>query len=152
MDCPPFRVLTNEALVTLAGSPDLEFHKVRGLPRGLARQAGDLIREAIKRGMSGPEVVRPPRPRNNPWDPEAQARLQSLKGWRIRLGDSLDLDPALLWPAASLERLALGWNGSTAESLDEGAQEVRDWQRREFSQQLRQALVQAYDTDDPGAA
>ena len=145
MDCPPFQVLTNEALLTLAGSPGLELHKVRGLPGGIARGVGDLIREAIQRGTSGPEILRPSRPRSNPWEPEAQARLQSLKGWRTRQGASLDLDPALLWPAASLERLALHWGGSAAESPDDGAQEVRDWQRHEFSQDLRQALVQAFD-------
>ena len=144
MDCPPFRVLTNEALLTLAVSPSLELRKVRGLPGGIARRAGDLIRDAIQRGTSGPEIHRPHRPRNNPWEPGAQARLQSLKRWRIRQGASLDLDPALLWPAASLERLAQNWNGSTTESPDEGAPEVRDWQRREFSQELRQALLQAF--------
>ena len=60
------------------------------------------------------------------------------------------MDPALLWPAVSLERLALGWNGSADESPDEGAQEVRDWQRREFSQDIRQALIQAFEGNDSG--
>ena len=150
MDCPPFRVLTNEALLNLAGSPDLELHQVRGLPSVIARRAGDRIREAIQRGRCGPEVDRPPQPRYRPWEPEAQARLQSLKVWRTRQAAALDLDPALVWPAASLERLALGWNGSAAESLDHGAQDVRNWQRREFSQELRQALVQAFGADVPG--
>lgn len=148
MDCPPFQVLTNEALLNLSSEPGLELHKVRGLPGGIARRAGDLIREAIHRGTSGPEIVRPPQPRDNPWGPESNARLRSLKGWRIRQGDSLDLDPALIWPAASLERLALHWNGSAAEYLDGGAREVRDWQRREFSRDLRTAMVQAYERDD----
>ena len=148
MDCPPFRVLTNEALLTLAGAPDLELHQVRGLPGGIARRSGDLIREAIQRGTTGPEVLRPARARDNPWGPESNARLRSLKGWRTRHGALLDLDPALLWPAASLERLALHWNGSAAQYIDGGAHEVRDWQRREFSQELRTALVQAYEEDD----
>lgn len=144
MDCPPFRVLSNEAMITLANSPDLELHKVRGLPGGIARRAGGLIREALQRGKNGPEVYRSSLPNHNPWDAGSHARLRSLKEWRTRQGASLELDPALIWPAASLERLALAWNGSAAESPDEGAQEVRDWQRREFSQELRIALAEAF--------
>ena len=150
MDCPPFRVLTNEALLILADSPDLEFHKVRGLPIGIARRAGEQIREAIQRGRYGPEVRQPSQPKNKPWEPETQARVKLLKLWRLRQGASLGLDPALVWPAASLERLAHYWNGSATESLDDGAQEVRNWQRREFSQALRQALVQAFGAENFG--
>ena len=145
IDCPPFRVLTNEALLILAGSPGMGLHQVRGLTSAIARQAGDRIREAIQRGMCGP-VVHRTQPKNNAWEPEARARLQSLKVWRVRHGASLGLDPALVWPAASLERLALGWNGSADESPDGAAQEVRSWQRREFSQELRQALVRVFCT------
>lgn len=152
MDCPPFRVLTNDALLILANSPDMELHQVRGLASEIARQAGDRIHEAIHRGMCGRGVSGPPQPKNNPWEPEAQARLQSLKLWRSRQAASLGLDPALVWPAPSLERLALSWNGSTAESPDVGAPEVRSWQRHEFSQELRQALVQAFGWDKSGLA
>ena len=60
MDCPPFRVLTNEAMLILADSPGMGLHKLRGLTIGIARQAGGRIREAIQRGMCGPGVQRPP--------------------------------------------------------------------------------------------
>ena len=150
MDCPPFRVLTNDALLILANSPDLELHKVRGLPIGIARRAGEHIREAIQRGRYGPEVRQPSQPKNKPWEPETRARVKLLKLWRSQQGASLGLDPALVWPAASLERLAHYWNGSAAESPDAGAQEVRNWQRREFSQALQQALVQAFGAETSG--
>ena len=150
MDCPPFRVLTNEALLILANSPDLELHKVRGLPIGIARRAGEHIREAIQRGRYGPEVRQPSQHKNKPWEPKTQARVKLLKLWRSQQGASLGLDPALVWPAASLERLAHYWNESAAESPDAGAQEVRSWQRREFSQALQQALVQAFSAETSG--
>lgn len=136
MDCPPFRVLSNETMITLADSPDLELQKVRGLPGGIARRSGDRIRSAIQRGKDGPGVHRSPPPKDNPWDQESHSRLRSLKDWRTGKGASLELDPALVWPAASLERLALGWNGSADDPPDDGAQEVRNWQRREFSEDL----------------
>ena len=150
MDCPAFRVLTNEALLILADSPDLELHKVSGLPTGTARRAGEDIREAIRRGRNGPEVRRPPQPKNKPWEPETQARVKLLKLWRFRQGATSGLDPALVWPAASLERLAHFWNGSASESPDDGAHEVRNWQRREFSQALRQALNHAFGAENSG--
>ena len=150
IDCPPFRVLTNEALLILANSPDLELHKVRGLPTGIARRVGEHIREAIHRGRYGPEVRQPLHPKNKPWEPETQARVKLLKLWRSQQGASLGLDPALVWPAASLERLAHYWNGSAAESPDDGAPEVRNWQRREFSQALQQSLVQVFGAETSG--
>ena len=46
----------------------------------------------------------------------------------------LGLDPALLWPAASLTRLA-GRPGDLETEL--ASPEVRAWQRREFEKELR---------------
>ena len=148
MDCPPSRVLSNEALITLADTPDMELHKVSGLPVGIASRAGVYIREAIDRGMCGPLVRRPRQPKNRPWEPEAQARVKLLKLWRSQQGTSLGLDPALVWPAASLERLADSWDASAVGSPDHGAYEVRNWQRHEFSQALRQALNHAFGAED----
>jgi hypothetical protein len=50
------------------------------------------------------------------------------------------MDPALVWPAPSLERVALNPETWRAEFLDEGNLEVRHWQRREFSQHLMELL------------
>ena len=69
---------------------------------------------------------------------EAKPRLQALKQWRSGLGARLKLDPALLWPAASLERLS-----RKPRTIDQemGAREVRRWQREEFGEELRAALT-----------
>ena len=66
-----------------------------------------------------------------------------MKQWRTEKGVSLGLDPALLWPAVSLERLAYSperWEDETAES---GAIEIRAWQRREFSEELAEVVANA---------
>ena len=147
MNCPPFRVMTNEALLTLADSPDLQLHRVRGLPIGIARRTGEQIQEAIQRGRDGPIMHHPRQPKKKPWEAEAQARLKLLKAWRFQQGAALGLDQALVWPTASLERLAHYWNRATNESPDGGAPEVRNWQRREFSHALRQALTHAFDVE-----
>ena len=63
-----------------------------------------------------------------------KVRLKRLKEWRASVGGDLGLDPGLLWPAASLERLA-----AQPETLDAelGSPVVREWQRRELAAPLR---------------
>lgn len=154
LDWPPFRVLRNETLLFLAQRPDVPLEQVPGLSPWLRERVGDRIRSAIDRGRRGPGFHRPRMlQRVNPWTPQAQAVLHRLKRWRTERGAMLGLDPALLWPTASLERLALQpetWNAELAAgSLSLPAEymgrlpEVRDWQRREFSQELRTVLEEA---------
>lgn len=107
----------------------------------LADGPGGELMSALQRGIQGPPVHRPEMPRRfNPWTPDSKDRLQRLKRRRTSLGISLQLDPALVWPAPSLERVALNPETWRAEFLDEGNPEVRRWQRREFSQHLMELL------------
>ena len=68
----------------------------------------------------------------------AKDRLTRLKAWRTEQGKALELDPALLWPAASLERLSRD-NGDLDEEF--ASPEVRRWQAREFGEPLRKFLA-----------
>ena len=52
-------------------------------------------------------------------------------------GAALSLDPALLWPLASLERLARAPGTLSAELA---SPEVRGWQRKRFGSSLRASL------------
>ena len=141
LDLPPFRVATNDALLYLAQWPDAPLTQAPGLSPWVMERAGDRLRAAIDRGRRAPDLYRPRRPRwENPWTPKAQAILHRLKKWRAERGTTLGLDPALLWPAASLERLALQPESWPVEVLENGTAEVREWQRHEFSQELRVIL------------
>ncbi len=53
-------------------------------------------------------------------------RLGHLKAWRISLGTTLSLDPSLLWPTASLERLAKAPDMLDSELT---SADIRHWQR-----------------------
>ena len=64
--------------------------------------------------------------------------MADLKRVRTQIGTDLGLDPALIWPAASLERMALAPEGFQ-EEID-GSADVRAWQRREFSHRWAEAL------------
>ena len=145
LDCPPFKVLSNEALTHIALSSSTSsaalIEGIAGLSPLVMRRWGTLIRDAIARGQQGPEYHRAPRERRErTWTPESKERLQRFKRWRAARGAALGLDPALLWPAPSLERRALhgalhiGGGENRRPPLDEP--EVRDWQRREFEAEL----------------
>ena len=46
------------------------------------------------------------------------------------------MDASLLWPSASLERLAIGPEVWRSELFDNNVPEVRQWQRQEFADEL----------------
>ena len=83
--------------------------------------------------------VQPRQPRIPRGQREAiSRRLAKLKQWRIAQGKQLSLDPALLWPMKSLQRIARSPDKLESEMLDP---EVRRWQRKEFGKSLRRALA-----------
>ena len=138
---PHFRVIPDMALVSLADNPKQDFNKVRGLGRHARGRSANALRKAIERGKSADPPVRPPQPRSrrqsrghgNGYD----RRLNRLKRWRIAHGKRLSLDPALLWPMKSLQRIARAPDNLEAELQDA---EVRNWQRIQFEESLRREL------------
>ena len=136
IDSPPYRVMGNDVLVYLAQQPMTPLAETPGLSPRLAQRLGSRIQAGIQKGLRGPGVQRPARPRRQPPSKAAQGRLQGLKQWRADMGAALGLDPALVWPAASLERVALEPASLAGELDGEQVGEVRDWQRREFGGEL----------------
>ncbi len=140
IDLPPYRVMGNDALLHLAQEPTMRLEEVPGLSPHLVRRLGDRMRARIQQAMRGPGIQRPQRPRWTPPGREVQARQQKLKQWRSEKGADLALDPALIWPAASLERLAQDPDSWDSELADTGASGIRAWQRREFAGDLAVVL------------
>ena len=138
---PHFRVIPDMALVALAEKPDAKLRNVRGLGNFARGGLADGIRSAIAEGKSAKPPRRPAQPRP-PRIPRGERegisrRLSKLKQWRISHGKRLSLDPALLWPMKSLQRIARSPNDLETELR---APEVRQWQHKEFGKSLRTAL------------
>ena len=141
---PHFRVIPDAALVQLAGEPRVAISEVAGLGAYARPPLASRLRLAIDEGASAPPLWRADLiVRRGRWPSErsrAQAanRLRRLKEWRTQLGNALQLDPPLLWPTASLERL-----GQEPDTLDGEltAPEVRQWQRRGFGDSLRACVA-----------
>ena len=142
MGRPHFRVIPDMALVSLAEKPGSDLRRVRGLGNFARGSLARGIRKAIAEGKSAKPPKRPVQPRQ-PRIPRGQReaisrRLSKLKQWRIAQGKSLSLDPALLWPMRSLQRIARSPDKLESEMQ---APEVRKWQRKELGKSLRRALV-----------
>ena len=139
-DIPVYRVMSNEALVLLAREPRTPLEDVPGISPQTINRHRARIHECIQRGQRGPAIERPPRPRFPPPTREVQDRLKQLKAWRTGIGASLDLDPALIWPAASLERLSRHPQALGEEVAAAGTGVVRVWQAAQFGCALKAEL------------
>ncbi len=140
---PHFRVIPDGTLVSLAAEPKADLREVRGLGMfGRGRLAAG-IRGAIKQGKAAQPLQRPRQPRGRRLSRAERAkvssRLDKLKAWRVEHGKRLSLAVGLLWPMASLQRLA-----SFPDDLETELQapEIRGWQREEFEESIRKLVTQ----------
>lgn len=136
---PPFRVFGNDVLLHIAANPKAELKDAPGMTHLLLERYGRAIKQAMEEGLEAPPEKRPPP--MHPFLPrptaEQLARMQKLRAWRTEVGKQLSLDPALVWPMASLDRLM-----RTPELFDRelASPDVRRWQAAEFGASLRAAL------------
>ena len=137
---PPFKIISNTALVHLAASPERDLTAMSGLGRYGRGPAMGRLRSAIRDGLSAGPLSPPVGRRTDaaPGGPaerdRANTRLKKLKDWRAAKAAVWGIDPSLVWPSASLERLA-----RLPQSLeaDVAGPEVRAWQTRELGPSLR---------------
>jgi len=130
---PPFFVMPDEILVALSTSRTADLAGFCGNEPPRFR-AG--LQQALRQGLAAPPVQPLPRMRFEPMSPEQTRRLTGLKAWRMGLAAKLSLDPSLLWPMVSLQRLAKEPDTLDAEA-DSG--NVRRWQNEQFT-----SLLQTY--------
>jgi ribonuclease D len=150
LDRPPFKVFSDSVIADLAGDPHCDIARVKGIGRYGRGPAAAGVRRAIREGLSARPVRRPRRPRTGgdrlgPSErAKARDRLRLLKGWRAEQAARLRLEPPLIWPAVSLERIAARPESLPAEL---GGEDVRRWQSREFGEPLRVFVAEGLDND-----
>jgi hypothetical protein len=127
-------VMPDEILVALTASrtADLGGYCGNESPRFKAD-----LQQALRRGLAAPPIQPLPRARFEPMSPEQTRRLTGLKAWRMGLGVKLALDPSLLWPMVSLQRLAKEPDTLEAEAASDN---VRRWQKEQFLAELQTYL------------
>ena len=135
---PTFRIMRSEDLVGIAAAPDDQESVGKLLKRSHPGFANRL-RRALSKGKKAPPDERPRTSTAPPrMTAEQQARLKDLKAWRNARAEELALDVSVIWPAASLDRLAREPE-SLGEEID--AAEVRRWQAERFEQSLSEVVA-----------
>ena len=138
-DRPPFKIFSNATMLELAAHPQSDLAQVRGIGRYRYGRAASGIRKALREGLNTVAIERPRssagvRPRVGVRERKAaRKRLRLLKEWRLEHAEHFGIDPAIIWPAASLERLSVSPCDAGAEIRNES---VRRWQRQEFGESL----------------
>ena len=133
---PPYYVLPDPVLIFLADTPDADLSQVPGLGQANLQRFGGGLQKALREGLAAPPSHRPV-PAERVISPQQIERLRHLKMWRASLGTSLFLGPSMLWPTASLERLAKA--PGTLE-VELASPDIRRWQCDHFAPLLRTHL------------
>ena len=134
---PLFFVVPDAVLVSLAMCPTAALSDVPGLGQTGLQRYGRGLEQAIRDGLVAPPIERPHRVAGERLSHEQMQRLTHLKEWRVSLGATLSLDPSLLWPMASLERLAKAPHTIGVELT---SSDIRRWQLDNFALELRAYL------------
>ena len=136
---PPFFVLPDATLIFLATNLQANLSEVPGLGRTGLKRFGQGLQQALHNGITAPPIHRPPPIKFVRASKEEVKRLSHLKEWRTSLGSSLSLDPSLLWPSSSLERLAKAPDTLSVELTSDN---IRRWQRDVVASSLQACLSQ----------
>ena len=134
---PPFFVIPDAALISLATSPTEALSEVPGLGQTGLQRFGRSLQQALRDGLAAPPIHRPPTMTAERVSHEQIQRLSHLKAWRASLSATLSLDPSLLWPTASLERLA---KAPDTLSVELTSANIHHWQRDHFASSLHAYL------------
>ncbi len=138
-DRPPYKVVSNQSLMALAGHMPSTPNALARLgvlsPRQVQMHAQAVL-EAIQGALDLPEEGLPVYPRRRPEavPPDAPPLLQALKAWRDRAAADLQIDPGVLINNSLLGAIAVKKPGSAEElARIEG---VKNWQLEAFGPQV----------------
>ena len=143
-DRPPFKIVGDSVLVAIATKPQADYSEIKGIGAWGRSSVSKRIRKIAVEALDKPPIERPRGKsirRNNMSNKErerANVRLNELKEWRKSLGAAISVDPSLLWPSCSLNRLSRDLS-SFEEEISEP--EVRKWQVMEFGSRLKEKLA-----------
>ena len=105
-DRPPFKLLSDDALLAIAARAPLDLNALRRLgltPLQVDRYGNGLL-AAVRRGLQ----AKPPQPprAGPPPDPRVLARYEALRDWRRRVAAARGVEPDVILPNAALRALA----------------------------------------------
>ncbi len=144
LDRAPFRVLQNEAMISIAKAmpaDEVALRELKALSPDQLRKRGGEILAAVARGIKAPGDTLPvfERARRPPPDLAYEARLERLKAARNAASERLELAPGVLCPNGLLEAIAR-LEPKSVEQFAE-VEGMRRWQRAVLGAELLAAAV-----------
>jgi ribonuclease D len=142
-DRPPFKVLSNAAVLKLAQARpcSLEALKATGAlsPKQVKMLARGLLAAVAEAEALPPDrLPRYPRTRVPAVGPKVANRAEALKRWRERRGSALGLSPGLLCNNALITALAVRNPRRPADLED--LPDLKNWQKRVFGDEILRVL------------
>jgi ribonuclease D len=131
LDRATFRVVSNDVLLEISRMQPTTRQAlgvIKGMPRGVLDQRGDLVLECVSRAMALDEAALPKFPKAARWDkdPEFDDRAARLRSVRDSVATTLDLDTGVLCSREKLENIARRMP-ATMDALYE-TPDLRKWQ------------------------
>lgn len=110
-DVPPFKVMRNEVLISLAQEQPADEHQLRqiqGISQRLPSHVARKLLKTIRRGQQAPPPQPPPRNHNGRRRPDdiEMARFDRLRHWRRRTADARGVESDVILTNAVLMALA----------------------------------------------
>ena len=131
LDRSTFRVVSNDVLLEICRvQPNNKqaLGVIKGMPRGVLDQRGDVVLACVTRAMALDEADLPKFPKAPRWDkdPEFDDRSARLRAVRDEVATRLELDPGVLCSREKLETIARRLPTSMEELYE--TPELRRWQ------------------------
>jgi ribonuclease D len=144
LDRAPFRVLMNEAMVSIAKAmpaDETALKELKALSPDQLRRRGPELLDAVARGVRAPADSIPvfERTRRPPPDLAYEARLERLKAVRNATAERIPLAPGVLCANGILEAIARMEPKSVGELA--GIEGMRRWQREVLGAELVEASL-----------
>ena len=143
LDRAVFRVVSNEVLLDIAkAAPTTKqaLGALKGMPRGVLEQRGDVVLAAVARGLAVPDAELPRFPKAPRWerDPDFDDRAARLRAVRDEVATALGIDPGVLCSRDRLETIARR-QPADLDALRE-TPDLRRWQAEVLGEPLLAAL------------
>jgi len=142
-DRPPFKILSNEAIMGIALNKPLSLkglEQIKGLSTSQIQMMGHSMLKRVEASLALPKNKLPAFPKKTRQRNSSRAseKINKLKSWRERRAKDFDIDPGLLCTNAQLELLARAFpkNRKDLESVDV----LRQWQKRLYGQEILDLL------------
>lgn len=138
-DCPPFKVISNEAMVTIARNTPREkadLAEIRGISPTMIRRYGDTLLELVTEGTQA-KLPRPPS-QNRPAARDVMERYSALREWRKDRASQRGVDSDVIVSKNVLWALA----EEAPRSLDDlqGIPGLGPWRLNMYGDELLQVL------------